>query len=52
MPMSDVTRKVALVSGGGRGIGRACPLDPARHGFDIVAVDLIEDDLARTAQLP
>jgi 3-oxoacyl-[acyl-carrier protein] reductase len=49
MPMSDAIRKVALVTGGGRGIGRACALDLAKHGFDIVLVDLIEDDLARTA---
>jgi 3-oxoacyl-[acyl-carrier protein] reductase len=49
MPMSEVIRKVAIVTGGGRGIGRACALDLAKHGFDIVLVDLIEDDLARTA---
>ncbi|TNM61680.1 SDR family NAD(P)-dependent oxidoreductase [Aliirhizobium smilacinae] len=47
--MSDEQRKVALVTGGGRGIGRGCALDLARHGFDVVLVDLIEDDLARTA---
>jgi 3-oxoacyl-[acyl-carrier protein] reductase len=49
MPMSEAARKVALVTGGGRGIGRGCALDLAKHGFDIVLVDLIEDDLARTA---
>lgn len=47
--MSDGQRQVAIVTGSGRGIGRACALDLARHGFDIVLVDLIEDDLARTA---
>ncbi|WP_312404492.1 SDR family NAD(P)-dependent oxidoreductase [Rhizobium sp.] len=47
--MSDGQRKVAIVTGGGRGIGGGCALDLARHGFDIVIVDLIEEDLARTA---
>ena len=47
--MSDGQAKVAIDTGSGRGIGRACALDLARHGFDIAPVDLIEDDLARTA---
>jgi 3-oxoacyl-[acyl-carrier protein] reductase len=47
--VSDGQAKVAIVTGSGRGIGRACALDLARHGFDIAPVDLIEDDLARTA---
>jgi len=47
--VSDEQSKVAIVTGGGRGIGRGCALDLARHGFDIVLVDLIEGDLASTA---
>ncbi|MEV4610264.1 SDR family oxidoreductase [Neorhizobium sp. LMR1-1-1.1] len=49
MPVSDGQRKVAIVTGGGRGIGRGCALDLARHGFDIVIVDLIKGDLVSTA---
>lgn len=45
--MSDGPAKVAIVTGGG--IGRGCAIDLARHGFDIVLIDLIEVDLAHTA---
>jgi len=41
-------RKVAVVTGAARGIGRACALDLARAGFDLVLVDLLESELTRT----
>lgn len=40
--------ETAIVTGGGRGIGRGCAHELARRGCDIVLVDLIEEDLART----
>lgn len=41
--------KVALVTGGGRGIGRAIALALAAKGFDIALVDLLEAEMAKTA---
>ena len=42
--------KTALVTGGARGIGRACALALADSGFDIAIVDLLEAEMAATAR--
>lgn len=44
-------RKVALVTGAARGIGKACAMDLARAGYDIILVDLLEPEMAETRGL-
>lgn len=41
-------KKTALITGGGRGIGRGCALELAAREVDIALVDMIPADLART----
>jgi 3-oxoacyl-[acyl-carrier protein] reductase len=40
--------KIAIVTGGARGIGRGCALALAGAGFDVALVDLLAPELART----
>jgi len=42
-------RKVAIVTGGARGIGRGCALQLASSGCDIVLVDLLEPEMKSTS---
>jgi 3-oxoacyl-[acyl-carrier protein] reductase len=41
--------RIAIVTGGARGIGRGCALELAARGYDIALVDLLEPEMERTA---
>jgi 3-oxoacyl-[acyl-carrier protein] reductase len=47
----DISNKTVVVTGAGRGIGRAIALKLARHGADIALFDLNADDLEETSTL-
>ena len=46
--MSADAERVAVVTGGARGIGRGCALELAGRGYDIALVDQLEPEMART----
>jgi 3-oxoacyl-[acyl-carrier protein] reductase len=46
--MAAAERRVAIVTGGARGIGRGCAHAIAKQGVDVVLVDLLEDKLPGT----
>jgi 3-oxoacyl-[acyl-carrier protein] reductase len=47
--MATQTSRVAIVTGGARGIGRGCALELAQRGFDIALVDLLPREMEETA---
>src|SRR5580704_14641363 len=48
-PMADLEQRIALVTGGLRGLGRARSLGLAKAGHKVVAVGHIESDVAEMA---
>jgi len=47
--MREDGRRVAIVTGGARGIGRGCAHALAERGFDVALVDLLVPEMERTA---
>ena len=43
-------RPIAVVTGAARGIGKGCAEALGRRGFDLVLVDVLEDELAATVE--
>ncbi len=51
LPLFSLTRKKALVTGGGRGIGRAIAIAFAQAGADVAVASRTESELNETAEL-
>ena len=47
--MGMLEEKTAIITGGGRGIGRGIGLELAKEGADIVVADLIQENARNTA---
>ena len=48
--MGRLSRRIAVVTGGGRGIGRSICLKLAEHGADVAVVDLLEAEALETSE--
>ena len=46
--MAELDHKVAIVTGGARGIGRGCALDLANHGHAIALIDVLVPEMTNT----
>ena len=49
--MEQHRRPIAVVTGGRQGLGRGCAMALADRGFDLVIIDLHEDDVAKKTML-
>ena len=45
--MSQRSKPIAVVTGGRQGLGRGCATSLAKRGFDLVVIDLHDDDVSR-----
>ena len=43
-----MNKRVSIITGGARGIGRGCALKLASRGSAIVLIDLLEEEILRT----
>ncbi|MGC3906297.1 SDR family NAD(P)-dependent oxidoreductase [Corynebacterium variabile] len=50
MSATDFSGRVAVVTGGGSGIGEACAVELAARGASVVVTDINEDAATRVAE--